>query len=316
MTPNGRRLIVSWTAVSLIAAALVAALGSLAGAATGPIVLLVILVEGVVLGAGQRWVLRVARPGLEDHWLEATIGGTLLGRGLEYLGDSGPFAHVVSSSPTIVQYLLAAGFGAVVGAVMAVPQAITLSDRIDGAGWWIAGRGAARGVALPVLFMAGPALFALGALLIGLIEGFVLERLVRGLLCAHETAPPRHGDPSEHAVVVSCEVPLSADGIMTSVQRSVSQPFDGFDVRLTTVCRERVELCIVPCAENAAYPMFEGALRIDDVEPEHARLVLIGRYAVPQDAREREPSEARRLAEDELRRIVDRVACDVAESAR
>lgn len=64
MTLNGRRLIVGWTA-ALIAAALVATFGSLPVAATGPFVLLVILLEVMVLGARQRSVLRVARPGLE-----------------------------------------------------------------------------------------------------------------------------------------------------------------------------------------------------------------------------------------------------------
>ena len=160
-------------------------------------VIFVVLLEGLLLGFGQHLILRNIRPGLESGWFAATIAGTLVGRCVQFASDTGPFAAGVSDWNVAAQTGLGAVLGAVVGGVMALPQAMVLRNRVGRPVWWIAARALAWCIALPSLMLAGGSLtavsgaavpvlilvmlmtFGAAAGFVGLVEGIVLQRLLQ-----------------------------------------------------------------------------------------------------------------------------------------
>jgi membrane protein YqaA with SNARE-associated domain len=153
--------------------------------------------EAIVLGVLQVLILRYARPGLQRTWFIATVAGTMAGRLLQFGIDMGAAHAVPITWGAPFEYAGGFAVGALVGAVMALPQALVLRHRVPGAERWIAARALAWGCALPLLlFLFGieaalpatvkanamilvVATFAIVAVFVGAIEGIVMHRLIR-----------------------------------------------------------------------------------------------------------------------------------------
>jgi hypothetical protein len=188
--------VLSWLVVSAVSEAIAVCVAFIVPAVTLGSVVLVVLLEGLLLGFGQRWILRSVRPGLEKGWFAATMAGALLGRCVQFATDTGPYAAIVSEWDIAAQIGTGAVLGAFVGCIMALPQAIVLRNRVDRPVWWIAARALAWCIALPSLLLVGVLLaavsgaglpvvilallmtFGVAAAFVGLVEGIVLERLL------------------------------------------------------------------------------------------------------------------------------------------
>ncbi|MDB5093887.1 MAG: hypothetical protein JWO85_1988 [Candidatus Eremiobacteraeota bacterium] len=132
-----------WVVVSAVVETIVVCIALVAEAESWGTVIGVALLEGLLLGFGQRWILRKARPRLADGWVAATIAGALLGRSVQFAADTGPYAAVVSEWNLAAQAALGAALGALVGAFMALPQAIILREQTHRPLWWIVARAVA-----------------------------------------------------------------------------------------------------------------------------------------------------------------------------
>jgi hypothetical protein len=190
------RFVVRWVVISAVVETIAVCIVLATEAASWGTVIAVVLLEGLLLGFGQRWILRNARPRLADDWVAATIAGALLGRCVQFAADTGPYAAVVSEWNLAAQVALGAALGALVGALMALPQAIIMRGQTHRPLWWIAARAVAWCIALPSLILAGSAIAAVSnagpvvlvlailltigaaAAFVGLLEGVVLERLL------------------------------------------------------------------------------------------------------------------------------------------
>jgi hypothetical protein len=208
------RFVASWAVVSLVAESSGAAVALAAAAVSWAGILPIIGLEACLLGFGQRWILRRQSSGLERGWVAATIGGTLLGRCLQFGADSGVAASIVFTWPVAMQIASGVALGALVGALMAIPQAFVLTGRVR-RGWrWIGIRAIAWSIALPSLMLAGSWLadasgsglaalvlamfvtFALVGTLVGLIEGIGLACLIRMPAGSHDRPSTRTDDLS------------------------------------------------------------------------------------------------------------------------
>jgi hypothetical protein len=194
---NNARFVASWTLVSVVAQSISAAVAFAAVAVSLTAVVPVILLEACVLSAGQRWILRNVSVELERGWFVATVGGVVLGRYVQFSADSSAAAAAISTWPSTAQIFVGAALGAVVGALMAAPQAYVLARRVPRVWRWIAVRAAAWSVALPALMIAGSWLaavsgaglavlaatmfttFAVVGAFVGLVEGIGLAALIR-----------------------------------------------------------------------------------------------------------------------------------------
>src|SRR5664279_2199476 len=166
---NNERFIARLTAVSILSQSSSAVLAFIAVAASWAGVLPVILLEACLLGAGQRWALRRALPGLERGWFMATVAGMIVGRYVQFGADTSAAASTVAALPSLAQIIIGAVLGAVVGAIMAVPQAYALAGRVPRAWRWIVVRSAAWFVALPALMIAGSWLAAVSGAGLGVL---------------------------------------------------------------------------------------------------------------------------------------------------
>jgi len=157
--------------------------------------------EGAIVGLAQWIVLRQRLPEIaRRRWIWATIAGAatawLLGMlpntVMSLIGDGG-------GAPTDFEgvwlFVMAAGMGLVLGAVLAAWQWRVLRRHVAGAGWWIRANALAWAVAMPLIFVAAglplpddgilPLLtVAMGIIagagaLVGAIHGAVLVRLTR-----------------------------------------------------------------------------------------------------------------------------------------
>jgi hypothetical protein len=191
-----RRFVLSWVAVSAVTEVIAVCVALLVPAVTWGTVVLVVLLEGLLLGFGQRWILRSVRPGLESSWIAATMAGALLGRCVQFAADTGPYAAIVFEWNIAAQAGIGAALGALVGGIMALPQAVVLKNRVDRPVSWVAARALAWCIALPLLMLAGGGLAAVSsagpsivilalfatfgavAAFVGSIEGVVFERLL------------------------------------------------------------------------------------------------------------------------------------------
>jgi hypothetical protein len=208
------RFVASWAAVSLAAESTGAAVALVAAAVSWAAIFPIIMLEACLLGFGQRWILRRQSSGLERGWVAATIGGTLLGRCLQFGADSGVGASIVFSWPVALQIASGVVLGALVGALMAVPQAFVLAGRVRGSWRWVGIRASAWSIALPSLMLAGSwladasgsglaalvlamfATFALVGTLTGFIEGIGLAFLIHRSAGSHDRPSMRTDDLS------------------------------------------------------------------------------------------------------------------------
>jgi hypothetical protein len=336
------KFVAAWILVSLVAETLAAAFAALAlGLGPGGVAL-VVLVQGLLLGFGQRRLLRAVHAGLERGWVWATLAGALLGRCIEVATGGDPVAGAAGRWSVGAQYGAAIGVGAFVGAAMALPQAFVLRDRIDGAGWWIAARASAWAVALPLLMIGGdavaaragaaPALVILAVLgvfagvaaIAGAIEALVLERLLRSLRVWAPPWPAHRGLPSDRAIVLSRELPIAARALIAALRRTAPRLH-------AASLRGEVPLAVdlhVPTTEKTAFPIalerrgervstvrFEGELRVDRIGAHRSRLVLEGRYEAANGERWEELLESGSV-EDAPRAILERLAHDVEREHR
>lgn len=167
-------------------------------------VVLGMLLEGVVVGAAQEWVLRPALPTLQPgRWIRATA----IGAGIAWLVGMIPSTVLTLRSPAfdaapptepapLIQYGLGVGMGLVTGPILGVAQWTVLRRMVPAAHRWLWANALAWGVGLPVIFVGmdrvawtGPAAtMALGiyatcavaGTVVGAIHGLVLRALVRG----------------------------------------------------------------------------------------------------------------------------------------
>lgn len=159
--------------------------------------------EATVLALLQHRVLHPWFPSVSRAaWWRATLFGAWIAYALGYLPSTlMNAAEEAGAAPAAepamwLTLLLAAGLGAVAGAVLSALQARTLRRSVPGAGRWIPANMAAWAVGMPVIFVGmdvafrigGPAPMALtiavtllvAGALVGAIHGRTLLRLARG----------------------------------------------------------------------------------------------------------------------------------------
>jgi hypothetical protein len=158
-------------------------------------------VEATFVGLAQWWAMRPWFPSIGKFaWWRATLIGALIAYVLGYLpstlmsmGEATTSSAPVAEPPQWVILLLAAGMGAVGGAVLSFAQWLVMRGKVKGAGIWIPANMLAWLFGMPVIFwgidlafklsvlwqsilvMAGT-LFAAGAV-VGAIHGLFLVRL-------------------------------------------------------------------------------------------------------------------------------------------
>lgn len=101
-------------------------------------------IEASLVGLAQWWAMHPWFPMITRRaWWLATLVGALVGYVLGYLpstlmsqGEQAPQTPVVEP-PQWVVLLLAAGLGAVAGAVLSFAQWLVLRKKVKQAGWWI-----------------------------------------------------------------------------------------------------------------------------------------------------------------------------------
>lgn len=161
-------------------------------------------IEATIVGLAQWAALRPWLPRITRRaWWLATLAGALLAYVLGYLpstiislmqSGADASAATMTEPPQAVVLLLAAGLGAVGGAILSFAQYLALRGRVAHAGRWIPANMLAWAVGMPVVFWAidlafklpalGPAvalmvaaLLLMGAV-VGAIHGAVLVRMV------------------------------------------------------------------------------------------------------------------------------------------
>ena len=162
------------------------------------------VIEATIVGLAQWWAMHPWLPQITRRaWWLATLAGALLAYVLGYLPStiinlmqaSDAAAAPLSEPPQAVVLLLAAGLGAVAGAVLSFAQYFALRGRVAHAGRWIPANMLAWAVGMPLVFWAIDlafkltvrwqaialmvvALLLMGAV-VGAIHGAVLVRMVR-----------------------------------------------------------------------------------------------------------------------------------------
>ena len=130
------------------------------------------VIEATIVGLAQWWAMQPWLPGVTRRaWWLATLAGALLAYVLGYLpstimslmatGD--PAAAPMTEPPQAVVLLLAAGLGAVAGAVLSFAQFLALRGHVAHAGRWIAANMLAWAVGMPVVFWAMDLAFKLSS---------------------------------------------------------------------------------------------------------------------------------------------------------
>jgi hypothetical protein len=116
-------------------------------------------IEATLVGLAQWWVMRPWFPMIRRFaWWRATLVGALLGYGLGYLPSTlmsmGEAAGQVPQAepPQWITLLLAAGLGAVTGAVLSFAQWLVLRGKVSRAGSWIPANMLAWACGMPVIF--------------------------------------------------------------------------------------------------------------------------------------------------------------------
>jgi len=159
-------------------------------------------VEATVVGLGQWWAMKPWFPMVDRFgWWRGTLIGAMIAYVLGYLPSTlmsmGEAANQSASMEEPAQWivlLLAAGMGAVGGAVLSFAQWLELRDKVEKAGIWIPANMLAWAFGMPVIFwgvdmafkmnatwqsvfvMAGSLLAAGG--IVGAIHGAFLVKLI------------------------------------------------------------------------------------------------------------------------------------------
>jgi len=131
--------------------------------------------EATLVGLAQWWAMRPWFPAITRlHWWRATLIGALVAYALGYLpstlmslGEQAAEAPPVEPSQAVV-LLLAAGLGAVAGAVLSFAQWLALRHRVGGAGLWIPANMLAWAAGMPIIFWAMDAVSQAPSLLRGI----------------------------------------------------------------------------------------------------------------------------------------------------
>jgi hypothetical protein len=131
--------------------------------------------EATLVGLAQWWAMRPWFPAITRlHWWRATLIGALVAYALGYLpstlmslGEQAAEAPPVEPSQAVV-LLLAAGLGAVAGAVLSFAQWLALRHSVGGAGLWIPANMLAWAAGMPIIFWAMDAVFQMPSLLRGI----------------------------------------------------------------------------------------------------------------------------------------------------
>jgi hypothetical protein len=159
--------------------------------------------EATIVGLAQWWAMHPWFPGITRRaWWLATLAGALVAYVLGFLPstlmsmNAGASQAPVAEPPQWLVLLLAAGLGAVAGAVLSFAQWLVLRKEVRQAGWWIPANMLAWLAGMPLIFwgidaaqrvqpMYQTALLLGGCLLltglvVGAIHGTVLVWLARG----------------------------------------------------------------------------------------------------------------------------------------
>jgi len=115
--------------------------------------------EATLVGLAQWWAMHPWFPMITRRaWWLATLVGALIGYILGYLpstlmslGEQTPQAPM-AEPPQWIVLLLAAGLGAVAGAVLSFAQWLVLRKKIEHAGWWIPANMLAWLAGMPIIF--------------------------------------------------------------------------------------------------------------------------------------------------------------------
>jgi hypothetical protein len=170
---------------------------------SAPAILVVATLEGICLGVVQRALLRGRRPELACRWILVTLAGTLLARAIQFVAETGPLMELSYRLPVGLQYVSAIAAGLLIGAVMAIPQALVLHRWARTPVAWLFARGAGTAFSfawllaaqrsfgairtdLITVFLLLLVVFAIAGAVSGAIEAAVLSRLL--------TRRPRRSD--------------------------------------------------------------------------------------------------------------------------
>ena len=139
--------------------------------------------EATLVGLAQWWAMHPWFPAITRfEWWRATLVGALVAYGLGYLpstlmslGEEASQTPAVEP-PQFVVLLLAAGLGAVAGAVLSFAQWLAMRRKAKGAGLWIPANMLAWGVGMPIIFWGMDAAFERPSLLrrVSLLAGILL----------------------------------------------------------------------------------------------------------------------------------------------
>jgi hypothetical protein len=118
------------------------------------------LIEGIVVGLAQSWVLRQIFPHfVQRAWLIATGAGALIAWALGVIPSTVMSLNAEASAmpapelDNALVYVLAAGMGLVLGPVLGTPQWWVLRRYVPQAGWWILANALAWAVGMPIIFI-------------------------------------------------------------------------------------------------------------------------------------------------------------------
>ncbi len=117
-------------------------------------------VEATVVGLGQWWAMHSWFPAITLRaWWLATLAGALVAYVLGYLpstlmslGEEASQQPPAAEPPQWIVLLLAAGLGAVAGAVLSFAQWWAMRKEVKRAGWWIPANMLAWLVGMPIIF--------------------------------------------------------------------------------------------------------------------------------------------------------------------
>ncbi len=129
-------------------------------------------VEATIVGLAQWWAMRPWFPGIERFaWWRGTMIGALIAYVLGYLpstimnmGEATASSAPMAEPPQWIVFLLAAGMGAVGGAVLSFAQWLVMRGKVKRAGAWIPANMLAWMFGMPVIFWGIDMAFKMSAL--------------------------------------------------------------------------------------------------------------------------------------------------------
>jgi hypothetical protein len=150
-------------------------------------------VEATFVGLAQWWAMRPWFPSIERFpWWRGTMVGALIAYVLGYLpstimsmGEATASSAPMAEPPQWVVLLLAAGMGAVGGAVLSFAQWLAMRGKVNRAGLWIPANMLAWTFGMPVIFWGIDMAFKLSAIwqsvLLMVVTLFIAGAIVGGV---------------------------------------------------------------------------------------------------------------------------------------